>query len=107
RAIVWIVDRPIRERARPRDVVPLPDVLGLIVEPLDGRRYTAEYFVRASDVELIDVRPPEARIRIRQRHHSEVGRHLPEINLAAGRQIDTAKVSLRDVVAVEIGPGGR
>ena len=104
RAIARVVHGAVGKCARPGDVVPLPDVLGLIVEPLERERHAAEHFVSATDVELVDVRAFEVRIRIRQRDHAEAGRHLREIDFASRRQVDASRCSLCDVVPVEIRP---
>ena len=71
-----------------------------------GHRDAVHDLMRDADVDLIDVRPLQVGIRARERNDAEVLRHVREVDLAAGRQVDAARRALRDVVLVQIGPRG-
>jgi hypothetical protein len=75
------------------------------VVPLARQRQLVPQFLRGAKVEGVLAGTLDVGVGRRQGATAEVGRQLPEVDLAAGREERAAAFTLGDVVAVEILPG--
>src|SRR5437867_6538221 len=107
-SVAGIGDRLLpRHLTWPQDVVTLENILSDAMEPFSRDSNPRKQFVAHAKVVGKRIWPLKLPVERRKRDRAEVSGNIGEIDFATRREIHTAKLTLGDIVFVQIRPGRR